>query len=79
MMVPVLEDLAGRMENDLKVAKVDTDKYPKLGSRFQVEALPTLILFNKGQIVDKYVGYMNADDLEVAVKKVSDVISILNV
>ncbi len=78
-MVPVLEDLAGRMENDLKVAKVDTDKYPKLGSRFQVEALPTLILFNKGQIVDKYVGYMNADDLEVAVKKVSDVISILNV
>lgn len=46
--VPVLEELAGRMENDLKVAKVDTDKYPRLGSRFQIEALPTLILFNKG-------------------------------
>lgn len=71
MMVPVLEEIAGRLENDLKVAKIDTDKYPKLGSRFQVEALPTLILFNKGQVVDRFIGYMNADDLEVAVKKVS--------
>lgn len=71
MMVPVLEEIAGRMENDVKVAKIDTDKYPRLGSRFQVEALPTLILFNKGQVVDRYIGYMNADDLEVAVKKVS--------
>ena len=49
--MPVLEELAGRMENDLKVAKVDTDKYPRLGSRFQIEALPTLILFNKGIFV----------------------------
>ena len=32
MMVPVLEDLAGRMDESIKVAKVDTDKYPKLGT-----------------------------------------------
>ena len=70
MMVPVLEDIATRMDNELKVAKVDTDKYPRLGSRFQVEALPTLILFDKGEVVDRYIGYMNADELEVAVKKV---------
>ena len=30
MMAPVLEDIAGRMENELKVAKVDTDKSPRL-------------------------------------------------
>ena len=53
MMVPVLEDIAGRMENDLKVAKVDTDKSPRLASRYQVEALPTLILFHKGQVVER--------------------------
>lgn len=68
MMVPVLEDIAGRMENDIKVAKVDTDKSPNLGHRYQVEALPTLILFNKGQVLDRYVGYMTADELEKAVK-----------
>lgn len=68
MMQPVLEDIAARMENEIKVAKVDTDRSPTLGNRYQVEALPTLILFSKGQIVDRYVGYMTADELEVAVK-----------
>jgi thioredoxin-like negative regulator of GroEL len=38
-----------------------------------VEALPTLILFHKGQVVDRYVGYMNADDLERVVTSVSEI------
>ena len=67
MMVPVLEDIAARMESDIKVAKVDTDRSPTLGHRYQVEALPTLILFHKGQPVERYVGYMSADELERAV------------
>lgn len=71
MMQPVLEDIAGRMENDIKVAKVDTDKSPRLGGRYQVEALPTLILFNKGQVIERFVGYMTADELELAVRKVN--------
>jgi hypothetical protein len=36
MMQPILEDVANRLENDAKVAKVDTDKAPKLGHRYQV-------------------------------------------
>ena len=68
MMQPVLEDVAGRLENEAKVAKVDTDKSPRLGARYQVEALPTLILFFKGQPIDRYVGYRNADDLEREVR-----------
>lgn len=69
MMQPVLEEIAGRMETEIKVAKVDTDKSPRLGNRYQVEALPTLILFSKGEMVERYVGYMSADELEAAVKK----------
>ena len=68
MMQPVLEDVAGRLDNVAKVAKVDTDKSPRLGSRYQVEALPTLILFYKGQVIDKYIGFRNADDLEREVR-----------
>jgi thioredoxin 2 len=36
MMQPVLEEIAGRMEKEIKVAKVDTDKSPRLGSRYKV-------------------------------------------
>ena len=68
MMQPVLEDIAGRMDDKIKVAKVDTDRSPRLGARYQVEALPTLILFNKGEVVERYIGYMTADELEYAVQ-----------
>ena len=67
IMQPVLEDIAGRMDEKIKVAKVDTDRSPRLGAKYQVEALPTLILFNKGQVVERYIGYMTADELEQAV------------
>lgn len=36
MMQPILEDIANRLESEAKVAKVDTDKAPKLGHRYQV-------------------------------------------
>lgn len=72
MMQPILEEIAGRMESEIKVAKVDTDKSPRLSSKYQIEALPTLILFNKGEIVDRYVGYLSADQLEASIKEVSD-------
>ena len=35
--------------------KIDTEKYPKLASRFGVEALPTLMLFRNGKPVDRIV------------------------
>ena len=54
-----------------RVAKVDTDKSPRLGSRYQVEALPTLVLFSKGTEVARFVGYRSADDLEKEVRAVS--------
>ena len=49
MMQPVLETLASRLGDEARVAKVDTDKSPRLGSRYQIEALPTLVLFHKGE------------------------------
>lgn len=69
MMQPVLEDLASRLEDQARIAKVDTDKSPRLASRYQVEALPTLILFHKGKVIEKYIGYKSADELEQEIKK----------
>ena len=50
---PVLEDLASRLDSVARVAKVDTDKSPRLASRYQVEAFPTLILFHKGKVIER--------------------------
>eukprot|EP01036_Dinobryon_divergens_P033578 gene33578-43395_t len=69
MMQPVLEDVASRLENVAKVAKVDTDKSPRLGSRYEVEALPTLILFHEGKVLERFIGYRTADVLEAEIRK----------
>eukprot|EP01033_Poteriospumella_lacustris_P016212 gene16212-11598_t len=70
---PVLEDLANRFEGRARIAKVDTDKAPALGARFQVEAFPTLILFFQGREVQRYEGFKSADalakELHVALRR----------
>ena len=48
MMHPVLQELARDWKGRLKVIKVDTDKKPALAGRFQISAIPTLILFKGG-------------------------------
>lgn len=50
----VLNEVATSLENVIKVAKVDTDKAPKTSAKYNVHALPTLILFNKGEVVERY-------------------------
>ena len=52
-MKPILSDVATRLENIAKVAKVDTDKAPKLSAKYGIRALPTLILFNQGQEIKR--------------------------
>ena len=38
--------------------------------RYQIEALPTLILFNKGEPIERFMGYRSADELEKEVRAV---------
>lgn len=39
--------------------KIDTEKYPDLASRFNIQALPTLVLFKNGQVADRIVSLVS--------------------
>lgn len=56
MVGPVVEDLAGEYEGKVKFVKVNVDQVGELASRYNVFSIPTLILFNKGEIVGQQVG-----------------------
>jgi|SRR5215467_9435000 len=56
MVEPVVEQLSQERAGQLKVAKVNSDLAPELGQRFDVRGIPTLILFEKGQVVDRVTG-----------------------
>lgn len=63
MMSPILEQVNTLMNNRLQVVKVDTDKYPHLASEHRIEALPTLVLFKNGQVVERIEGVVSAEQL----------------
>jgi thioredoxin len=63
MMAPVLETVNQQMNQKIQVVKVDTDKYPRLASQYQVQALPTLVLFKGGQPINRLEGAMQANQL----------------
>lgn len=63
MMAKILEQVNARMKHQLRVVKIDTEKYPQLASDYQVYALPTLVLFKQGQPVERIEGVLPVDQL----------------
>jgi len=53
----------------LLVAKVDTDKYPALAATFNIDALPTLILFKDGCVQSRMIGLVKSDFIISEVEK----------
>ena len=56
MLAPTIESLATEFQGKVKVGKVDTDSNRDVSMKFGISAIPTIILFNKGQVVRKFVG-----------------------
>ena len=63
MMAPVLEQVGVQLRDRVQVVKIDTDKYPQLATQYQIQALPTLVLFKNGQPVERIEGAMQAPQL----------------
>ncbi|MGL5510219.1 MAG: thioredoxin [Microcoleaceae cyanobacterium] len=63
MMASELEQVNIVLGQRLKIVKIDTDKYPQIASKYQVQALPTLMLFKEGRPVEKMEGAMPAHQL----------------
>ncbi len=56
MIAPTVEQLAGEYAGKLSVAKLDVDANPQTAMQFGVHGIPTLLVFNKGKVVEEIVG-----------------------
>ena len=56
MIAPVLDELAAESRGRYRIAKLDVDSNPATASRFQVQSIPTLIIFKDGRPADRIVG-----------------------
>ena len=64
MMKPILEDLKNSMGTSLRILKLDVDKNPAASQAYQVQGVPTLILFKKGKLLWRESGVLQAKELE---------------
>ncbi|MDD3712686.1 MAG: thioredoxin [Candidatus Izemoplasmatales bacterium] len=63
MLAPVLDEIAKDLEGKVKVAKVNVDEEGYLANQFRVSSIPTVYLFENGQVKNQVVGLMRKDDL----------------
>lgn len=53
---PILEQLAAKFAGRVKLAKVNVDEAPRTQARFQVRAIPTLVVLKDGKVVERQTG-----------------------
>ena len=66
---PVVEELAGEYDGKVVVAKMDVDKSPATPGRYGIRAIPTLIVFKDGQVVEQITGAVGKAVIESAINK----------
>lgn len=57
-MGPVIKEIAEEFQSRVVVAKVDVDNHPEIAARYGIQSIPTLLIFQNGEVVDQSVGTM---------------------
>lgn len=68
MLIPVLEEIASERE-ELDIIEIDVDKARNLSMQYEIEAVPTMVIFKNGTQIDRIGGYYNKKELEEELKK----------
>jgi len=69
MMTPILHDVKTALGDKVSIIKIDVDKNPEVSGQFQVQGVPTLIIFQKGEVKWRQSGVVQAKDLKVILGK----------
>ena len=68
MMKLILQELHQKMGNAVRILKLDIDKNRAVADAFSISAVPTLILFKRGEMVWRQSGVMQTRQLEQVIK-----------
>ena len=56
MIAPIVEELAAEYQGKVKIGKLDVDNNPEVAGTYGIRSIPTLLVFHKGEVVDRIVG-----------------------
>jgi thioredoxin 1 len=67
MLAPTIDELAEDYGGTVKVGKIDTDSNRDVSMKYGISAIPTLILFKDGEMIKKFVGLQQKNELKQAI------------
>jgi thioredoxin 1 len=64
MIAPILDELASEYDGKVKIGKVNIDDFQSLATQYGIRAIPTLLIFKDGQVVEQMVGLRSKRDFK---------------
>ena len=65
---PILEDIASNENSNITIAKINIDENPKIATEYGIRSIPTMLLFNNGELKDTKVGALPKQELSEWIK-----------
>jgi len=69
LMKPILDELKRKVGDKAIILKVDIDRNPRIADTYQIQGVPTLILFRNNEIKWRQSGVMQANQLEQVINQ----------
>jgi thioredoxin 1 len=71
MMAPILKQVKDEMKEEVTIVKIDVDRNPQVSQHFNIQGVPTLMIFRKGKLMWRQSGVVGAKELQQVLQKFS--------
>jgi thioredoxin 1 len=71
MMAPILKQIKDELKDEVTIVKIDVDKNPQVSQHFNIQGVPTLMIFRKGDLKWRQSGVMGAKELKDLIRQFS--------
>lgn len=68
MIAPILDEMSNEYDGKLKIGKLNVDEQGDIAAEYNIVSIPTLLLFDKGEVVNQQVGAVPRPKIEEIVK-----------
>jgi thioredoxin 1 len=68
-LAPILKEVKGELQDDVKIIKIDVDKNQQLANQYQVRGVPTMMLFKNGKQLWRQSGVLQKNDIIKVIKQ----------
>ena len=66
---PIIEEIANDFNGKVSVGKVDVDNNNQVAMKYGIRSIPTLLLFNNGEVIDQVIGNVGKESIESMLNK----------